>query len=55
MTTPSAPGAEVWVVKPSVFRYSSMWDCRALRSVPLPWKCSTFSPITAVSFGFVAG
>jgi len=25
-TTPCSLGVEVWVVKPSFFRYSSMWD-----------------------------
>jgi len=54
-TTPWSLPGEVWVVNPSDFRYSSMWDCRELKSVPFPWKCSTFSPIITTSRGSVAG
>ena len=49
ITDPSVLGAEVWVLKPWLPRYSSMWAWRALRSVPLPWKRSSLSPITAAS------
>src|ERR1019366_6093503 len=46
ITTPCSLGDDVWTAKPSLFRYSSMWDCTAAGSLPLPWKCSALSPIT---------
>src|ERR1039458_4236831 len=44
MTVPWSLGGEVWTVKPSDFKYSSRCDSRALKSVPLPSKCSDLSP-----------